>query len=82
MLTVLLYVAVVAGVAYLAARFDRARNTEELSEFGATFDALQAEKDTAAKMLVRCRAHEAAVKQAERAIATAQYGPIRDGHEV
>lgn len=60
MLTVLLYVAVVAGVAYLAARFDRARNTEELSEFGATFDALQA----------------------ERAIATAQYGPIRDGHEV
>lgn len=75
MLTVLLYVAVVAGVAYLAARFDRARNTEELTEFSATFDALQAEKDEAAKMRVRCR-------EAERMIATAKFGPIRDGREV
>ncbi len=82
MLTVLLYVAVVAGVAYLAARFDRARNTEELSEFGATFDAMQAEKDAAAKRLARTRAHEEAQRAAGRMIAQAQFGPIRDGREV
>ena len=81
MLTLLLYVAVILAVALLAWRWQPVEQ-EEPTEFGATFDALQAEKDAAAKRLVRTRAHEEAQRAAGRMIAQAQYGPIRDGHEV
>lgn len=55
---------------------------EEPSEFGAGFDALQAEKDEAAKSRARCREREAINRAADRLIASAKYGPPHDGVEL
>lgn len=55
---------------------------EEPSEFGAGFDALQAEKDEAAKSRARCREREAINRAADRLIAHAKHGPPHDGVEL
>lgn len=55
---------------------------DEPSEFGADFDALQAEKDEAAKSRARCREREAINRQADRLIAGAKFGRQHDGQEL
>ena len=53
----------------------------EPTEFGATFDALQAEADEAAKIKARALAHERAQKAADDAV-IAKFGPKRDATEL
>lgn len=55
---------------------------EEPSEFGADFDALQAEKDEAAKSRARCREREAINRAADKMIAQAKFGPQHDPVEL
>ena len=81
MVTILLCAAAIAVVSLLACRQQRDAEPEP-TEFGASFDALQAEKDEAAKMRARCREREAINRAADRMISHVALGRPHDPVEL
>ena len=80
--TILLYSAIILAVTLLAWCWQPHQKQDEPAEFGATFDALQAEKDEAAKSRARCREREAINRAADSMIARAKFGPQHDPVEL
>lgn len=81
LLVILVIAVTIFVVAVLLATMPQ-QEDDEPSEFGADFDAIQAEKDEAAKSRARCREREAINRQADRLIASAKFGRQHDGQEL